>query len=133
MLEHRFAQLAATATFILLVIGGTVNPTGSAAAPSAPTAATNVGLDAESIQKSIGFAPRSEGGRVTGLVLQARDDGTMLRLAGFQQGDVIVGVNGRPVSSAADVAAQLRPGARLSIEIERGGSKLPIALNLEQP
>ena len=102
--------------------GGTNTPTGNGAA-----------LNAETIQKSIGFAPRNEGGRVTGLVLQPRDDGTMLRVAGFQSGDILVSVNGRPVTSAADIAAQLRPGARLSVEVERGGSKVPIALNLEQP
>jgi len=32
MLEHRLAKLAAAATFVLLVIGGTVNPTGSSLA-----------------------------------------------------------------------------------------------------
>ena len=89
-------------------------------------------MNAETLQKSIGFAPRNEGGRVTGFVLQARDDGTMLRLAGFQAGDIVVGINGRPVSSAADIASQIRPGARLSVEVERGGAKVPIALNLEQ-
>ena len=108
---------------------------GATPAPTAQSAAATPGaaLNAETIQTSIGFAPRNEGGRVTGLVLQPRDDGTMLRLAGFQAGDIVVAVNGRPVSSAADIAAQLRPGARLSVEVERGGSKVPIALNLEQP
>jgi general secretion pathway protein C len=105
----------------------TVNPDADAAVPATG------GLNAESLQKAIGFAPRNEGGRVTGLVLQPRDDGTMLRTAGFQPGDVVVAINGRPVSSAADIASQLRPGARLSVEVERGGSKVPIALNLEQP
>lgn len=102
-------------------------------APTASSAPGNVAINAETIQKSIGFAPRNEGGRVTGLVLQPRDDGTMMRIAGFQAGDIVVAINGRPVSSASDIAAQLKPGARLSVEIERGGSKLPIALNLEQP
>ncbi len=37
MLEHRLAQLAAIATFLLLVIGGTVNPTGSSLACPEPT------------------------------------------------------------------------------------------------
>jgi heme A synthase len=37
MLEHRLAQAAAIATFILLVIGGTVNPTGSSLACPEPT------------------------------------------------------------------------------------------------
>lgn len=111
----------------------TVGTTPAPAAPGgAPSDSPTGGLNAETIQRAIGFAPRSEGGRVTGLVLQPRDDGTMLRIAGFQPGDVIVGVNGRPVSSASDIAAQLKPGARLSVEIERGGSKVPIALNLEQ-
>jgi general secretion pathway protein C len=110
----------------------TVGPpaSGTSATPTAPGG--GVGLNAETLQKSIGFAPRNEGGRVTGLVLQARDDGTMLRLAGFQAGDIVVGINGRPVSSAADIASQIRPGARLSVEVERGGAKVPIALNLEQ-
>ncbi|MBC7976116.1 MAG: heme A synthase, partial [Myxococcales bacterium] len=37
MLEHRLAKLAAFATFLLLVIGGTVNPTGSSLACPEPT------------------------------------------------------------------------------------------------
>lgn len=37
MLEHRFAKLSAAATFVLLVIGGTVNPTGSSLACPEPT------------------------------------------------------------------------------------------------
>ena len=109
----------------------TVSPSG--AAPQAtPAASATGGLNAQTLQKAIGFAPRNEGGRVTGLVLKAQDDGTMLRLAGFQAGDIVVAVNGRPVSSATDVLAQFRPGSRISVEVERGGSKVPIALNLEQ-
>jgi general secretion pathway protein C len=109
----------------------TANPSG--AMPQAVPAAPDMGgLNAQTLQKAIGFAPRNEGGRVTGLVLKAQDDGTMLKLAGFQAGDVVVAVNGRPVSSATDVIAQFRPGARISVEVERGGSKVPIALNLEQ-
>jgi general secretion pathway protein C len=111
-------------------VGATPAAPGATSTP--PPAKNDVALNADSLQKSIGFAPRNEGGRVTGLVLQPRDDGTMLRIAGFQAGDIVVAVNGRPVSSAADIASQLRPGARLSIEVERGGSKVPIALNLEQ-
>ena len=73
-----------------------------------------------------------EGGKVTGLVVSAKDDGTMLSAAGLQKGDVIISVNGRPVSAAAELAAQLRSGARLTLEIERGAQKLPVALILEQ-
>jgi len=98
----------------------------------APASNGDVGLNADTLQKTIGFAPRNEGGRVTGFVLQPRDDGTMMRLAGFQAGDIVVGINGRVVSSAADIISQIKPGARLSVDVERGGSKVPIALNLEQ-
>ncbi|MBA3464951.1 MAG: heme A synthase [Deltaproteobacteria bacterium] len=41
MLEHRIAKLAAAATFLLLVIGGTVNPTGSSLACPEPTLVCN--------------------------------------------------------------------------------------------
>ena len=102
-------------------------PSGTASVPS-----RDVALNADSLQKAIGFAPRNEGGRVTGFVIQPRDDGTMMRLAGFQAGDVVVAINGRAISSAADIISQVKPGARVSVEVERGGSKVPIALNLEQ-
>lgn len=41
MLEHRFAKVVAFATFLLLVIGGTVNPTGSSLACPEPTFVCN--------------------------------------------------------------------------------------------
>jgi len=92
----------------------TVSPSGTA--PQAvPSSSATGGLNAQTLQKAIGFAPRNEGGRVTGLVLKAQDDGTMLRLAGFQAGDIVVAVNGRPVSSATDIIAQFRPGSRISV------------------
>src|SRR5262249_61055374 len=37
MLEHRLAKLAAAATFVLVVMGGTVTPTGSSLACPEPT------------------------------------------------------------------------------------------------
>lgn len=103
--------------------------------PIAPEPASNdssAQLNAQTLQQSVNLAPRNEGGKTTGLVVSAKDDGTMMRLAGLQKGDIIVSVNGRPVTAAAELAAQIRPGARLSLEIERGGQKLPVALVLEQ-
>ncbi|RDV06330.1 PDZ domain-containing protein [Sphingorhabdus pulchriflava] len=97
-----------------------------------PTSEPAVKLNAQTLQQSVGLNPRNEGGKVTGLVVSAKDDGTMISAAGLQKGDVITSVNGRPVSAAAELAAQLRPGARLTLEIERGAQKLPVALILEQ-
>lgn len=109
------------------------NVTPDTLAPTPPPGnQPSVKLNAQTLQQSIGLNPRNEGGKVTGLVVSAKDDGTMLSAAGLQKGDVITSVNGRPVSAAAELAAQLRPGARLTLEIERGAQKLPVALILEQ-
>ncbi len=101
-----------------------------------PTAVSSSGsdevrLNAATLRDSVNVAPRSEGGRVTGLVLSAKDDGAMLRNAGLANGDIVVTINGRPVGSAQDIAAQLRPGAKLTLEVERGSQKIPIGLNLK--
>lgn len=102
------------------------------ATTSAPSSGSDeVRLNAATLRDSVNVAPRNEGGRVTGLILSAKDDGAMLRNAGLAAGDIIVTINGRPVGSAQDIAAQLRPGAKLTLEVERGSQKIPIGLNLE--
>jgi general secretion pathway protein C len=104
-----------------------------APARNGPTAG-NVGQGAsgeigpQALQAGISFAPRSEGGRVTGLTVQPQADGAVFRAAGLKPGDVIRAVNGRPVGTTADVANQITPGARLSLEIERGSAVVPVAL-----
>jgi general secretion pathway protein C len=109
-------------------------PTSSSNAGSAPVAGgTGSGkLSAENVAKNVGLAPRNSNGQVTGLVVSARDDGSVLRAAGLKDGDIIVSVNGRKVGSSADIAQQLRPGARMSIEVERGAEKVPMSINLEK-
>ena len=110
-------------------VGETAGVATPAAAPS--SGPDEVRLNAETLRDSVNVTPRSEGGRVTGLVLSAKDDGAMLRNAGLATGDIVVTINGRPVGSAQDIAAQLRPGAKLTLEVERGSQKIPIGLNLE--
>ncbi len=113
---------------------GTNPPASPTTGQPAPTVAPASGaaFNPQALQQGIGFAPRNENGKATGIVLSARDDGTMLRNAGFRPGDIITSINGRPVSSPADIASQLRPGARLSFEVERGAGKIPVNLVLEQ-
>lgn len=106
---------------------------GSAPAAGAPSASGE--LSPAAIKVGIGFAPRSEGGRVTGLTVQPQGDGAVFRAAGLRPGDVIRSVNGRPIASASDAAAlagQLAPGARVSLEVERGASVVPVALFLSK-
>jgi general secretion pathway protein C len=90
-----------------------------------------VKLNATTLRDGIGVTPRTEGGKVTGLVLNAKGDGALMQNAGLMAGDIVVSINGRPIGSAADIAAQLRPGAKLTLEVERGSQKIPVGLNLE--
>lgn len=110
------------------------------AAPPQPVAAMESGasgdLSPAALKAGIAFVPRSEGGRVTGLSVQPQGDGSAFRAAGLRPGDVIRGVGGRPIASAGDAAAlasQFTPGARLSLEVERGAAVVPIAIFLSKP
>lgn len=89
-------------------------------------------VPAEAVKSDVGFAPRTEGGRITGLVLSPR--GPAFENAGFRPGDIVTQINGRPIGSLADLQAlqnQLTPGARISLSVERGAQVVPIALTLQ--
>lgn len=99
-------------------------------APTNPNAVAGE-LSPAALKSGVGFAPRSENGKVTGVVVQPQGDGATFRASGLRPGDVIRGVNGRPIGSAGDAAAlanQITPGARLSLEVERGAQVVPIAI-----
>ena len=114
----------------------TVGDAPMTAAPAAgatppPTVQAPGPLNADAITGGIGFAPRMENGRPTGFAVTPKGDGAVFAQAGFRAGDIVVEINGRKVSSAADAAAltaQLKPGARLSLQVERGTETLPIAI-----
>ena len=98
---------------------------------SAPTAP----MAPESVLKAVNMVPRNQDGKVTGIVINASDGGEALAQAGFRPGDIIVQVNGRPVTSMGDISqlqSAIRPGARLSLMVERGASTVPISLNLPE-
>jgi general secretion pathway protein C len=104
-------------------------PATPASGPSpTPAEASGGELSPQALQNGIEFAPRNEDGRVSGLVVQPRGDGAAFRAAGLRPGDVVRAVNGRPIGSAADIAAQITPGAQLSLEVERGSTVVPVAL-----
>ena len=112
----------------------TANPALPAPTPEPGSAAAAGGeLSPEALRAGVGFAPRAENGKVTGLVVQPQGDGAVFRAVGLKPGDVVRSVNGRPIGSAADAAAlanQFVPGARLSLEVERGASVVPVAIFL---
>lgn len=88
-------------------------------------------LRVEEVKTGITFSPRMQGGKVTGLVVTSKGPG--FARAGFQEGDIVAQVNGRPIGSLADLQtlqSQLAPGARISLSVERGASVVPIAVTL---
>lgn len=96
-------------------------------------AAAPLSLDSNQIPGVASLAPRNDQGRITGIVLSPLGDGSLFRSAGFRNGDIIVSINGNPVGSVSDIESlksQVRPGARLSVEVERGADTVPIAVNL---
>lgn len=104
---------------------GTAPPAAQSGPPPAPTPS--------SIQRDIGFMPRMDAGRVSGIVLSPRGEGQGFETAGFKPGDIITQINGRPITSTGDIQslqAQLRPGARISLMVERGAATVPIAITL---
>jgi len=92
-------------------------------------------LTAEAVRQGISFQPRVENGRVAGLAVSPGGDGGAFRAAGFQPGDVITSVAGRPVANeaaGAELAAQLRPGQSVAVTVRRNGQQLPLAISLSQ-
>lgn len=119
------------------------NPAAPIASPTPETgpASATPGVSASgemtsaALKSGVGFAPRTENGKVTGLAVQPQGDGAVFRAAGLRPGDVICSVNGRPIGSAGDAASlagQITPGARIALEVERGASVVPVAIFLSK-
>lgn len=108
-----------------------VTAPGEGGAVPAPTG----GIDnptADGLKRDIGFAPRMQNGRITGLILMAK--GPAFQNAGFQPGDIVTQVDGQPVGSPSDLQAlqgKIMPGARISLTVERGASLSTINLTLQ--
>lgn len=110
--------------------GGLAVPVPSSMAP--PPQSPVGGPTADTLKRDVGFAPRTQNGRITGLVLQSLGPG--FAAAGFQPGDIVTQVNGRVIGSVGDLAVlrtQIAPGARISLMVERGAAVVPIALTLQ--
>lgn len=115
-----------------LAMEGADPPAAEAAAPAgAPPPPGGSALTPETIRANVAFAPRTAGGRVTGLLVSPLGNPAVLTRAGLRDGDVITAVNGRPVNDPAALMSQLSPGARLSLTVERGASTASVALLLE--
>ena len=89
-------------------------PEGSAAAGMPP------GVNASQLKSDIGFTPRIDGGRISGLVVRSQGSGAAFRAIGLKDGDVVTSAGGRAIAGPADldrVFSGLTPGSSLSITV----------------
>ncbi len=94
-----------------------------------PAPPPSAGPTADSLKREIGFAPRMQNGRVTGLAVSSK--GPAFANAGFRPGDILTQINGVAVGSTGDLQTlqnQIAPGARLSLTVERGAAVASVNL-----
>jgi general secretion pathway protein C len=88
-------------------------------------------LSSQAILNGVSFTPRTENGAVTGVVLSAQGADDAFARAGFRPGDIVAQFNGQPIRSPQDLLSlknAIKPGARLSLMVERGAATVPIAI-----
>ncbi|WP_375243276.1 type II secretion system protein N [Sphingomonas parapaucimobilis] len=94
------------------------------------------GVAIAQLRSDIGFIPRLDGGRVSGLVVRSQGSGAAFRAAGLREGDIVTALGGRPVTGPGDLdrlAADFAQGGSLSITVERGDQTLPLSLQIAAP
>lgn len=97
------------------------------------TAAPGGGVSVAALRSGVNFGPKAEGGKVVGVEVLSSGDGSAFRSAGFQPGDVITAVDGKPITSAGDAAAlsgAIRAGTSVAVTVRRGDRQLPLAITL---
>jgi general secretion pathway protein C len=110
-----------------------VQPGAGATMPGAPASSpvANAGAVTAQLRSEIGFIPRIDGGRISGLVVRSQGTGSLFRRSGLQDGDVVTAIGGRPVTGPQDleqVAADFTGGGNIPVTVERGSQTLPIGI-----
>ncbi|MDY0959082.1 MULTISPECIES: type II secretion system protein N [unclassified Sphingomonas] len=109
---------------------------GAPPAPPAGTVPAQGGVAIAQVRSDIGFIPRLDGGRISGLVVRSQGSGAAFRAAGLREGDIVTALGGRPVTGPGDLdrlAADFAQGGSLSITVERGDQTLPLSLQIAAP
>jgi general secretion pathway protein C len=107
-----------------------------APAPGVPSAPVQPPVAANQIRSEIGFIPRIDGGRISGLVVRPQGTGNLFRTAGLREGDVVTAIGGRPVTGPQDldrVTADFAGGGNIPITVERGTQTLALAITIASP
>ena len=104
---------------------------GITAAPAASS-----GVTVPQIRQDVGFIPRIDGGRISGLVVRSQGTGEAFRRIGLRDGDVVASIGGRPVSGADDldrIGRDLPQGGVVPLTIERGDRSVPLSITVAPP
>ncbi|MDP1025971.1 type II secretion system protein N [Sphingomonas sp. KR1UV-12] len=104
--------------------------------PPGAAPAGSGGIQVGQLRQEIGFIPRLDNGRVSGLVVRPQGSGDAFRRAGLREGDVVTSIGGRPVTGPSDldrVASENAGGGNVSITVERGQDTLPLTITIAAP
>lgn len=104
-------------------------PPGAAGSPPADAG----GVTLAQVRSDVGFIPRIDAGKVTGLVVRPQGSGATFRKIGLKEGDIVTQIGGRPVTGPGDIEAlssQFAKGGNISITVERGAEVLPLVITV---
>ena len=121
----------------LMVIGDSSlirTPDTPARASSAPPAAITKIEDPDVLLRSVNLSPQERDGRLYGYRVSARGDAEVLTSLGFEEGDVLVDVNGQPASRLNFNQLMTEIGATriATLSVERRGSLQSVRLEFEE-
>ena len=134
--DHITLDRGGAAEDLFLDQSGQVPPIqpGVAASVIAPGgAAPAAGVPVGQLRSEIGFIPRIDAGRLSGLVVRPQGSGTVFRQAGLREGDVVTAIAGRPVTGPDDIdrlAIDFKGGGNIPLTVERGTQTLPLAITV---
>jgi general secretion pathway protein C len=90
--------------------------------------------DQMQFMREIGIRPRFEGGKPAGFVIYSIEPESIFGRMGLQDGDVIVGVNGKSFATTQptmEFYGALKKGGTVSLEIKREGSKMELHFEIQ--
>lgn len=105
-------------------------------APAPTLARAGAGaVDPAALLAQAGLSARTEGGRITGYALIPRGDGALLRQAGLAPGDVLLAVNGNPLTPErlGELESELARGGQARLTVERDGRARTLSLRTTSP
>lgn len=139
--DHVTLDRGGTGEDLFIDQSGPVDPVAPAAVAAGPALLPNPPLpptpaaapSAASFRTDIGFIPRVDKGRISGLTVRPLGSGAAFRQAGLREGDVVTAIGGRPVTGQKDVeqlSASVGRRGSVPVTVERGGQILSLTITM---